>query len=194
MIRKFPIDRIILDTMTVLFVLFCALFAIESLQEKAQKVNKAIDIASPNGRILVELEWNPESDSDIDMWVKAPKDEMPVGYSRTSDKMSSYERDDKGKTNDFSHFNYEVTTIRNLVPGIYVVDVHAFALRDEGPTLVKVRASISYLGAAMVIATKELALTAKGQELTAFSFELDENSNLVEGSVHYNYIPLRNQP
>lgn len=194
--RSFPIEKTMLDAMTTLLVLFAALFAIEAIQEKATKSNESMSIISPGKRITVELEWPPDSETDVDLWVRAPADVMPVGYSRNNDKSSSFERDDKGIANDLSAFNYEVTSIRNITSGIYVVNVHWFGNFGNMPNVpVKIRASMSSAAGSgsYVIASRELTLMLKGEEQTAFTFEIDSEGALVEGSVAHNYIPLRSE-
>lgn len=191
--HSFPIDKLMLDVAFTLVCLFAGLFAIEVMQEKAQKANVSNAITSPEKHIMVEMEWPKEMDVDIDLWVKAPADEHPVGYSRTNDKQTSYERDDKGVSGDLSDYNYEVDSIRALVPGIYVVNVHWFGnFGDVKSVPVKVRASLSNHGrGTFPIVHKELTLTVKGQEVTAFSFEIDADGAMVEGSISDNYIPMR---
>jgi hypothetical protein len=196
MAHKFPIDKLMVDATTTLLVLFCALFAIEAIQEKASKSAKDNAITGPEKVITVEAEWPNELDVDIDLWVKGPLDDEPVGYSRHNDKQTSYQRDDRGITGDLSSYNYEVASIRKPGAGIYVVNVHWFSNVAEAQMVpVKVRASLSAAGVGgFVIATSELAMTVKGTEQTAFTFELDNEGALIEGSVLHDYVPLRITP
>lgn len=194
--RSFPIERVMIDISFTLLCLFVSLFAIDVLLEKAQKATPAAEqITGPEKHIMVEMEWSPGSDCDIDLWVKGPRDLLPVGYSRTNDAQSSYLRDDKGKTGDLSSFNYETVSIRALSAGVYIINVHWFGDRSENGTVeVMVRASISKSGGASFrVAEQKLLMTFKGEETTAFTFEIDDKGDVVAGSFSRNFIPLRNQ-
>jgi hypothetical protein len=186
-------NAFMLDAITTLLVLFVGLYSLEAIKEKAKKESQESAVTGPEGHIVVEAEWPPEMDVDIDLWVRSPLDDEAVGYSRTNDKQASYQRDDRGVTNDLSSFNYEVANIRKPGPGIYVVNIHWYDnLGGVQMVPVKVRASLSAHGSgAYVIATSELIMKIKGEEQTAFSFELDSEGALIEGSVSHNYIPLR---
>lgn len=186
-------NAFMLDAITTLLVLFVGLYSLEAIKEKAKKENQENAITGPEGHIVVEAEWDPTADVDIDLWVKGPLDDEAVGYSRTNDKQASYQRDDRGVTNDLSSFNYEVANIRKPGPGIYVVNIHWYGnLGNMQSVPVKVRASLSEKGAgAFIIATSELVMKNKGEEQTAFTFEISDEGTLIEGSVSHNYIPLR---
>jgi predicted nucleic acid-binding Zn-ribbon protein len=187
------IDKTMLDAMTTLFCLFACLFAVTVMQSRAQK-----NETPPNpiflGDITVTAEWDPDTDIDLDLWVQGPLDDKPVGYSRTTDHQTSFMRDDVGASNDFTNLNYEIETIRGLKPGRYVVNIHFFRARQILNPHVKVVAVLTPKGSVpLKLASREFVMTHEGEEVTAFSFALDNDGDLIEGSVSDAFIPLRNQ-
>jgi hypothetical protein len=154
-------------------------------------VKKTADSGPIMGDIVIDASW-PDGDVDIDLWVQAPKDLGPVGYSRRSDAQTSYLRDDIGERNDSSGRNYELAAIRGLEPGRYVVNLHLYSIRvGPLPQRVKVVAAITKQGAARrELAVVDVDLVADGQELTAFSFELDASG--LPGPISREFIELRN--
>jgi predicted nucleic acid-binding Zn-ribbon protein len=188
--KPFNIDKLFIDCMTTLMVLFAGLFAIQILQAKIASKDQSSAVI---GNITVSAEWERGSDVDVDLWVKAPFDDKAVGYARRSDRQTSYLRDDVGTANDLSDLNYEIAAIRGLKPGRYVVNLHLYNARGAPLTHVIVKADLIHEGSSSVtkIATRELDLVTNDQELTAFSFELDDAGDLIDGSVSKAFIPLR---
>ncbi len=161
-------NAFMLDAITTLLVLFVGLYSLEAIKEKAKKTTQDNAITGPEKHIVVEAEWPADMDVDIDLWVRAPLDDQPVGYSRNNDKMTSYQRDDKGVSGDLSSFNYEVASIRKPGAGLYIVNIHWFGNFANAISVpVKVRASLSAAGTgAYMIASAELIMKNKGEELT----------------------------
>src|SRR5690349_14451401 len=92
----------------------------------------AKDTAAP-GNVLVEANWPPDLDSDVDLWVQAPGD-VPVGYSNKGGAVFNLLRDDLGKQLDLSGLNYESAYARGIVPGEYTVNAHLY--RNRSPAAV----------------------------------------------------------
>ena len=186
----FPIDKIMLDAMTTLFTLFAALFAITVMQSHAKSKPEASTALT--GDITISAQWDQGTDVDVDLWVQGPFDDRPVGYSRRADKQTSYLRDDTGSSNDFTDLNYEIACIRGLKPGRYIANVHLFNNRGVPKTHVKVTATLNPEGhVSELMAVKEIVMATDGEEVTAFSFVLDKDGDLVVGSTSDEFIPLR---
>jgi hypothetical protein len=147
------------------------------------------------GNVIVELNWPKEMDTDVDLWVEAPGD-APVGYSNKGGLIFNLLRDDLGSQSDVTDINYEVSYSRGVPAGEYTVNAHLY--RDmSGRLPVPVSISVSVKPtpqiAAKRILTTKLELQHQGQELTAFRFSLDEDGNLVVGSVYDLPKPLRSK-
>ena len=83
---------------------------------------------APPGNVMVEANWPPGMDSDVDLWVQAPGD-MPVGYSNKGGAVFNLLRDDLGHQLDLSGLNYESSYSRGVVPGEYTVNLHLYRNR-----------------------------------------------------------------
>jgi len=138
------------------------------------------------GNVIVELNWPSEIDADVDLWVEAPGD-VPVGYSNKGGTIFNLLRDDLGKQADVTDINYEVSYSRGVPAGEYIVNVHLY--RDMSgqlplPATVVVSVKASSDVAAKRILSSKVTLTHQGQETTVFRFTLDDQGNLVPGSVY----------
>lgn len=147
------------------------------------------------GNVIVELNWPKELDTDIDLWVEAPGD-VPVGYSNKGGLIFNLLRDDLGGQSDVTDINYEVSYSRGVPVGEYTVNVHLY--RDmSGRLPIPITLAVSVKPkpqiAAKRILTTKIELQHQGQEITAFRFRLDEDGNLVPGSVHDLPKPLRSK-
>lgn len=147
------------------------------------------------GNVIVELNWPSEIDADVDLWVEAPGD-VPVGYSNKGGTIFNLLRDDLGKQADVTDINYEVSYSRGVPAGEYIVNVHLY--RDMSgqlplPATVVVSVKASSDVAAKRILSSKVTLTHQGQEITVFRFTLDDQGNLVPGSVYDLPKPLRSK-
>lgn len=138
------------------------------------------------GNVIVEIHWDNEVDSDVDLWVEAPGD-TAVGYSNKGGLIFNLLRDDLGGQADVTNSNYEVSYSRGVPAGEYTVNVHLY--RDISgrlplPVIVTVSVKPAPDMAAKRILSTKMLLQHQGQEVTAFRFRLDENGKLVSGSVH----------
>ncbi len=154
---------------------------------------KAQDEAPSPGNVIVELRWPDEINADVDLWVEAPGD-VPVGYSNKGGRIFNLLRDDLGKQADVTELNYEVTYSRGVPAGDYTVNVHLYRdLEKRGAIPIAVVVSSKQapdLPAKQIVARK-LELAHEGQELTVMRFSLDEEGQLIKGSVHDLPKPLR---
>jgi hypothetical protein len=145
----------------------------------------AKDTAAP-GNILVEANWPPDLDSDVDLWVQAPGD-VPVGYSNKGGAVFNLLRDDLGKQLDLSGLNYESAYSRGIVPGEYTVNVHLYRNRApvaDVPVTIVVSSKPSVDAPAKQVLMSKVDLTREGEEHTVFRFKLTESGAIVPGSVN----------
>ena len=157
------------------------------------RAKTAAETADPPGNVMIEARWPDQLDTDVDLWVQAPGD-VPVGYSNKGGAVFNLLRDDLGQQLDLSGLNYESSYARGIVPGEYTVNVHLYRNR-AGVALVPVTVVVSTKARSadpsrQVLMTK-LELDHEGQERTVFRFKLDENGQVVAGSVNSLQRPLR---
>jgi len=148
----------------------------------------------PPGNMMVEIFWADPYDIDVDLWVKAPNDKI-VGYSTKSGKIFDLLRDDLGFTNDVTNRNYEIALTRGVVSGEYIINVMLYNIKsneEQLPLDVMVIVSMKKKRKApLVQLLKTTVKLYKGkEEVTAFSFKLDHNLNLIRESVSKIYRPL----
>jgi hypothetical protein len=145
------------------------------------------------GNVIIEAQWADRLDADVDLWVQAPGD-VPVGYSNKSGQFFNLLRDDLGRAQDITDYNYEVAYTRGTPGGEYVVNLHMYRGRTVSyPIAIKVVASVKRdaTDAAKQLAMTTVELWKQGQELTALRFRLDSHGGLVPGSVNSLFKPLR---
>jgi hypothetical protein len=145
----------------------------------------AKDSAAP-GNVLVEANWPPDLDSDVDLWVQAPGD-VPVGYSNKGGAVFNLLRDDLGKQLDLSGLNYESAYSRGIVPGEYTVNLHLYRNRAavaDVPVTIVVSSKPNVDAPAKQILMSKIDLTREGEERTVFRFKLTESGAIVPGSVN----------
>ena len=150
------------------------------------------DVSAP-GNVVVEMRWPDEIDADVDLWVQAPGD-GPVGYSNKGGSVFNLLRDDLGHINDPGRLNYEVAFSRGRPAGEYTVNVHLYTNKQQAyPVEAEVYVGIKKLATAGItrISYKKVKLVEIGQETTVLRFKLDEDGDLIFGSLHDLPKPLR---
>jgi hypothetical protein len=150
---------------------------------------------SPPGNVMVEVNWPPSMDSDVDLWVQAPGD-VPVGYSNKGGAVFNLLRDDLGHQLDLSGLNYESSYARGVVPGEYTVNLHLYRNRATAaaaavPVTVIVSSKQNAEAPVRQILMSKVELPREGQEKTVFRFRLTEAGAVVPGSVNSLQRPLR---
>jgi hypothetical protein len=146
------------------------------------------DEAPPPGNVIVEMRWPDDVCVDIDLWMLPPTGNR-VGFSSMNTDYANLLRDDTGCSADPSGMNYENMFTRGIKPGKYTVNAHWYSgMLTNNPDSVTVRIIVSVKKSVSrsmrEILVTDLTLDKVWQELTAFSFELDEDGELVPGSVN----------
>jgi hypothetical protein len=163
-----------------------------SVMNPPTKPSDSDNVQAP-GNVIIEAQWADRLDADVDLWVQAPGD-TPVGYSNKSGKIFNLLRDDLGKAQDITDYNYEVAYTRGTPGGGYVVNLHMYRGRSVSyPVAVKIVASVKGdpTGSAKQLVATTVQLRKEGQELTALRFRLDSDGGLVADSVNSLFKPLR---
>ena len=139
------------------------------------------------------MRWPDDVDADVDLWVEAPGD-VPVGYSNKGGSVFNLLRDDLGHINDPGRLNYEVAFSRGRPAGEYTVNVHLYTNKQKTyPVEAEVYIGIKKLATAGItrISYKKVKLMEIGQETTVLRFKLDDDGDLIFGSLHDLPKPLR---
>lgn len=183
------------DMLTLLLCGFvaCAVIAVPFINESKKANGAGVSDAEPPGNVIIEARWDDKLRTDVDLWVQAPGD-VPVGYSNKSGLIFNLLRDDLGSYADPTEVNFETSYSRGIPPGEYTVNLHMFRnLENIYPIWVRVVARIkkdTEAGAATLASTR-VRLDREGQEITAFRFTLNDQGDLVPGSLNAVFKPLR---
>ena len=151
---------------------------------KTQENESSADEYVPPGSVVVQVEWPPDMDVDMDLWVQAPGD-VPVGYSNKGGVYFNLLRDDVGNASDTTVLNFEVAYSRGQPVGEYIVNLHLYR-NNSGVTAIPAHVEILMrIGTKkyVTIFKRDVVLTFRGQEITVQRFTLDEKSNIVGKSL-----------
>jgi len=175
--------------LTMLFII--AFLLINPVAKKGDIIVKA--------EFIITMSWPSSSRDDIDLYLKDPADNMV--YFRQKDKgLNNLDRDDLGTSNDvvstvsgdvFYRLNEEHITIREIIPGQYIVNAHWYAKStvttrmDNGEMYqpsdnVPVTIKIEKLNPYQLIYVGTKVLNYQGDETTFLRFTLDDDAKVVE--------------
>ena len=173
--RTGPVFRDMLYLLSLSFavLLIYALIQIHPPAKKSEIERKA--------EFLIILEWDERSAADIDLWVMDPQENI-VWFQQKTGGFLHLDKDDLGHRNDkiiidgkekIIYLNREVVTIRGIVPGEYITNVHAYRKFKNTPVngyvrLLKLNPYIEY-------ATEYFILKDVGDEVTVFRFEVNKD-------------------
>jgi hypothetical protein len=133
----------------------------------------------PPIQLMIEMEWSPESLTDIDIWTRGYEGEW-VGFRRKDGSYYTLERDDRGTISDTIYVNgksqiikqnYEVVRFTVLPPGEYYVNIHYFT-KSGDPEEVKLK--VTQIDPFRVVYTGTTVVRPL-QETTMVSFVVDTN-------------------
>ncbi|MEQ8290184.1 MAG: hypothetical protein RIB78_10705 [Gammaproteobacteria bacterium] len=151
-------------------------------------------IIDPKAEYILTVTWEDFSPDDIDVWVEDPEGQI-VWFRTPEAGLLHLDRDDRGLVNDTitingeeveNPLNQEVVTLRGVVKGEYIVNLHYYATETEKPVDVNVRLAkvnprleVVYYGT--------VTLEKKGDEKTAVRFSIGR-----DGEVYgINFLPKK---
>ena len=147
-----------------------------------------------NAEFIITMEWPNKSEDDVDLWVRDPLGNT-AGFKSKDVGLMSLDRDDLGKANDkvttsdgktiIVRNNEEHLTIRGIITGEYIVNVHLYQKKLEKQVnkmngskyylTIPVTITVEKLNPYGVVAIKKIVLLHKGQEITALRFTVTED-------------------
>ena len=161
---------------------FLFLIAIMFMNPVAKK-----GIIDPKAEYIITIAWADNSPDDVDTWVEDPNGNL-IWFRNREAGLVHLDRDDRGQVNDTINvngeeiqnpLNQEVVTIRGVVPGEYVVNVHYYATETEQPLAVTVK--VSKVNPALeIVYYGDTMLEKKGDEKTAVRFTIDKSGKVTQ--------------
>lgn len=169
------------DLATNLLGVFICLFMLAFLM-MSKKIEEKNNKVESKAEFLITITWNKDSNNDVDTYVEDPLGNLVFFRAREKGLMH-LDRDDIGTTNDAITLgdgktvtvreNREIVTIRGIIPGEYVVNVHMYSDRDKAEKT-PVTAKLEKINPLLkTITIKEVELGKTGDEKTCFRFSLD---------------------
>ncbi len=145
---------------------------------------------------IITVSWPDQSADDVDTWVKDPAGNI-VGFKMKDRGLMNLDRDDLGRSNDtitttngkklYVRQNIEHITIRGIIPGEYVVNVHLYrrvprneVLDENYFEVIPVRVNVEKLNPYGVVYIKDVTLAIKGEEKTVLRFTVNEDGDVTD--------------
>ena len=121
---------------------------------------------------------------DVDLWVKAP-DSASGRVLEPWQRIFEPLRDDLGHVGDATKENYEITYSRGIPEGEFIVNVHLYGLKPKTTVVPEnVVVSVKKPGQETRQILKTVVdLKRQNQEETAFRLKMNNDGDLVDGSV-----------
>lgn len=142
-------------------------------------------IIDPKAEYIITIGWPDHSPDDVDTWVEDPSGNL-IWFRNREAGLVHLDRDDRGQINDTitvngeeiqNPLNQEVVTIRGVVPGEYVVNVHYYASESRLPLAVTVK--VAKVNPALeIVYYGDTLLENKGDEKTAVRFVIDKTGRV----------------
>jgi hypothetical protein len=142
-------------------------------------------IIDPKAEYILTITWEDNSPDDIDTWVEDP--EGQILWFRTPEAgLLHLDRDDRGLVNDTitiageevqNPLNQEVVTLRGVVKGEYIVNLHYYASETGTPVDVNVRL-VKVNPKLEVIYYGTVNLEKRGDEKTAVRFKIGRDGDV----------------
>ena len=134
---------------------------------------------------IVSVKWADNSADDVDTWVQDPNGRV-LWFRNTDTGFMHLDRDDRGLQNDTiivngreiaNPLNQEIVTIRKLIPGEYVVNLHYYKSNSDSPVTAEV--SVSKVNPSLeIVYYDKVVLQRAGDEATAVRFSLDKEGEV----------------
>lgn len=144
-----------------------------------------LGIIDPKAEYILTITWEDNSPDDIDVWVEDPEGQI-VWFRTPEAGLLHLDRDDRGLVNDMitingeeiqNPLNQEVITLRGIVKGEYVVNVHYYATETGKPVDINVRL-VKVNPVLEVIYYGTVNLEKKGDEKTALRFKIGRDGEV----------------
>ncbi len=142
-------------------------------------------IIDPKAEYILTVTWEDNSPDDIDTWIEDP-DGQVIWFRSPEAGLLHLDRDDRGQLNDTitvngeeveNPLNQEVVTLRGVVKGEYIVNLHYYASQTEKPVDVNIRL-VKVNPALEVVYYGTVKLENSGDEKTALRFRISTDGKI----------------
>ena len=188
--RKYHTNLPFLDLLFNILIGFVFLFIVSFLL--INPIAKRADI-EVKAEFLITVFWPDNLEDDVDIYVEDPAGNL-VWFKSREPGLMHLDRDDLGKRNDevitatgtiLFPENREIVTLRGIVPGEYVVNVHCYFKVGSKPVPVTVQ--IDKINPYSVVLREIVDLSNKGEEITVTRFSVNSKGEVT----NVNKLPKR---
>lgn len=133
---------------------------------------------------FITLSWPTEYEDDVDLWVKTPNGDI-VGYTNRESGITSLDFDDLGNEHQpanaiYKNINEEHVTIKGIIPGEWIVNVHLYRKDKNNTGSVPVVIILEDVNPYGKVIQREITLEVQGEEVTAFRFLVDQEGTVID--------------
>ena len=141
-------------------------------------------IIDPKAEYIITVTWEDFSPEDIDIWVEDPDGNLVYFQNREAG-LIHLDRDDRGMLNDIiivggkeveNPLNQEIVTIRGVVKGEYVVNLHYYQSESGKPVDANIR--LAKVNPKLEIIYYGMVPLEEYEEKTAFRFKITNNGEI----------------
>ena len=181
--RNYHTNMAFLDLLFNTLLCFAALFCLAFILINPSKKNKTVEAKA---EFMITIIWPADMDDDVDTYVEDP-DRNLVAFNRREQGLMHLDRDDVGFSSDriqtsFGVVEYkenrEIVSLRGIVPGEYVVNVHMYTKREDKETPVTIL--LEKINPFKLVTARNVVLVQQGDEKTAFRFTLDDEGKVID--------------
>lgn len=180
---------LLFNTLVGFVMLFIIAFLLISPITKKKDIEKKAEY-------VITVSWPNGFKDDVDTWLQDPAEKL-LSFRSKEVGLMHLDRDDLGNLNDNQYvpgvgrinypYNREITTIRGIMPGEYILNIHMY--RKEGKTPVPVTVTLEKLNPTvkLIYSTVQM-LSVKWEEKTIIRFTLDPDGEVID--TRFLYMPL----
>ena len=179
--RRYHTNLPFLDLLFNVLIGFVFLFIVSFLL--INPIAKRADI-EVKAEFLITVFWPDNLEDDVDIYVEDPVGNL-VWFKSREPGLMHLDRDDLGKRNDevvtaagtiLFPENREIVTLRGIVPGEYVVNVHCYFKVAVDPVPVTIQ--IDKINPYSVVLRETVDLANKGEEITVTRFSVNSKGEV----------------
>ena len=181
--RTYDTNVAFLDLLFNTLLCFAALFTLSFVMINPSRQNANTE---SKAEFIITVTWPHEQDNDVDVYVEDPGGHL-VSFARREDGLMHLDRDDLGHRNDTIQTpdgpleyneNREIVSIRGILPGEYIVNVHMYHKNSVEDCPVTIQ--LDKINPFKTAALKEVTLVIKEEEKTAFRFTVSQIGHVID--------------
>ena len=181
--RTYHTNVAFLDLLFNTLLCFAALFTLSFVMINPSRQNANTE---SKAEFIITVTWPYDQDNDVDVYIEDPKSHL-VSFARREDGLMHLDRDDLGHRNDTIQTpdgpityneNREIVSIRGILPGEYIVNVHMYHMNSVEPCPVTIQ--LDKINPFKIVTTKTVVLKIKADEKTAFRFTVNQNGDVID--------------